>query len=58
MIIIASFFFIKTCFFFFQAIARNLPPSEMIESAVVAGAGFVNIFLSKDWIAKVLHLFV
>ncbi|KAJ8641728.1 hypothetical protein MRB53_018422 [Persea americana] len=35
-----------------EAIAGNLPPSEMIESSGVAGAGFVNIFLSKDWIAK------
>ncbi|RWR88752.1 arginine--tRNA ligase, cytoplasmic isoform X1 [Cinnamomum micranthum f. kanehirae] len=35
-----------------EAIAGNLPPSEMIESSGVAGAGFVNIFLSRDWIAK------
>ncbi|RWR82157.1 arginine--tRNA ligase, cytoplasmic-like protein isoform X1 [Cinnamomum micranthum f. kanehirae] len=38
-----------------EAIAGNLPPSEMIESSGVAGAGFVNIFLSKDWIAKSIH---
>ncbi|KAL6006054.1 hypothetical protein ACLOJK_040099 [Asimina triloba] len=35
-----------------QAIMRNLPPSEMIESTSVAGPGFVNIILSSQWIAK------
>ncbi|KAK9266631.1 hypothetical protein L1049_022863 [Liquidambar formosana] len=35
-----------------QAIMKNLPPSEMIESCSVAGPGFVNVVLSKDWIAK------
>ncbi|XP_058086761.1 arginine--tRNA ligase, cytoplasmic-like [Magnolia sinica] len=38
-----------------QAIKRNLPPSEMIESTSVAGAGFVNIILSSKWIAKNIH---
>ncbi|XP_058722347.1 arginine--tRNA ligase, cytoplasmic-like [Vicia villosa] len=35
-----------------EAIMKNLPPSEMIESCSVAGPGFVNIVLSKKWIAK------
>ncbi|XP_062148457.1 arginine--tRNA ligase, cytoplasmic-like isoform X1 [Alnus glutinosa] len=35
-----------------QAIIRNLPQSEMIESCSVAGPGFVNVTLSKTWIAK------
>ncbi|GAB4839012.1 hypothetical protein Ancab_028541 [Ancistrocladus abbreviatus] len=35
-----------------QAIARNLPPSEMVESHSVAGPGFVNVVLSKTWLAK------
>ncbi|KAK7272738.1 hypothetical protein RJT34_29544 [Clitoria ternatea] len=35
-----------------QAIAKNLPPSEIIESCSVAGPGFVNIVLSKKWIAQ------
>ncbi|CAL0335287.1 unnamed protein product [Lupinus luteus] len=37
-----------------QAIVKNLPPSEMIESCSVAGPGFVNVVLSKDWIAQIL----
>ncbi|GAY51273.1 hypothetical protein WN943_001062 [Citrus x changshan-huyou] len=35
-----------------QAIMKNLPPSEMIESCSVAGPGFVNVVLSKNWMAK------
>ncbi|GAB4852677.1 hypothetical protein Ancab_016892 [Ancistrocladus abbreviatus] len=35
-----------------QAIARNLPPSEIVESHSVAGPGFVNVVLSKTWLAK------
>ncbi|GAB4839006.1 hypothetical protein Ancab_028536 [Ancistrocladus abbreviatus] len=35
-----------------QAVARNLPPSEMIESHSVAGPGFVNVVLSKTLLAK------
>ncbi|KAH9762659.1 Arginine--tRNA ligase [Citrus sinensis] len=31
---------------------KNLPPSEMIESCSVAGPGFVNVVLSKNWMAK------
>lgn len=34
---------------------KNLPPSEMVESCSVAGPGFVNIVLSKKWIAQVIH---
>uniref|UniRef100_A0A0R0HRN5 arginine--tRNA ligase n=1 Tax=Glycine max TaxID=3847 RepID=A0A0R0HRN5_SOYBN len=35
-----------------QAIINNLPPSEMIDSCSVAGPGFVNVVLSKKWIAE------
>ncbi|KAF2929305.1 arginine--tRNA ligase, chloroplastic/mitochondrial isoform X1 [Oryza sativa Japonica Group] len=35
-----------------QAIAKNLPPSDIIESTSVAGPGFVNIVLSNSWVAK------
>ncbi|KAK7272739.1 hypothetical protein RJT34_29546 [Clitoria ternatea] len=35
-----------------QAIANNLPASEMIDSCSVAGPGFVNVVLSKKWIAQ------
>ncbi|TKY44583.1 Arginine--tRNA ligase [Spatholobus suberectus] len=38
-----------------QAIVNNLQPSEMIESCSVAGPGFVNIVLSKKWIAQRLE---
>ncbi|XP_021723521.1 arginine--tRNA ligase, cytoplasmic-like isoform X1 [Chenopodium quinoa] len=35
-----------------EAIIKNLPESELIESCSVAGPGFVNIVLSKSWLAK------
>ncbi|KAL8120085.1 hypothetical protein AgCh_017276 [Apium graveolens] len=35
-----------------QALKNNLPTSEMVESLSIAGPGFVNIVLSKQWIAK------
>ncbi|KAL4319851.1 hypothetical protein GQ457_18G012540 [Hibiscus cannabinus] len=35
-----------------EAIKNNLPTSEMIESCFVAGPGFVNVVLSKNWMAK------
>ncbi|WJX11492.1 arginine--tRNA ligase [Trifolium repens] len=35
-----------------EGIMKNLPASEMIESCSVAGPGFVNIVLSKKWIAQ------
>ncbi|KAM3401291.1 hypothetical protein ACQJBY_005821 [Aegilops geniculata] len=35
-----------------QSIAKNLPACDVIESASVAGPGFVNIVLSKNWVAK------
>ncbi|KAM7515489.1 hypothetical protein LguiA_005072 [Lonicera macranthoides] len=38
-----------------RALMQNLPPSEIIESCSIAGPGFVNIVLSKDWIAKSIH---
>ena len=38
---------------FSQAIAKNLPASDVIESTSVAGPGFVNIVLSNSWVAKV-----
>lgn len=34
-----------------QAIMENLPKSQIIESCSVAKPGYVNIFLSKTWIA-------
>ncbi|XP_048500155.1 arginine--tRNA ligase, chloroplastic/mitochondrial isoform X2 [Beta vulgaris subsp. vulgaris] len=34
---------------------KNLPESEMIESCSVAGPGFVNVVLSRTWIAKSLN---
>ncbi|XP_020528721.1 arginine--tRNA ligase, cytoplasmic isoform X1 [Amborella trichopoda] len=38
-----------------EAIRKTLPPSDMIESTSVAGPGFVNVVLSKPWIAKRIH---
>ncbi|XP_062090922.1 arginine--tRNA ligase, chloroplastic/mitochondrial-like isoform X2 [Humulus lupulus] len=38
-----------------QAIMKNLPPSEIVESCSVAGPGFVNVVLSKSWIAKIIQ---
>ncbi|KAI6679557.1 hypothetical protein NL676_033438 [Syzygium grande] len=35
-----------------QALMKNLPLSEMVEACSVAGPGFVNVTLSKNWIAK------
>ncbi|KAK6120521.1 hypothetical protein DH2020_045738 [Rehmannia glutinosa] len=35
-----------------QAIMNNLPASEMIDSCSIAGPGFVNVVLSRHWIAK------
>ncbi|CAK7348385.1 unnamed protein product [Dovyalis caffra] len=35
-----------------QAIMRNLPQSEMVESCSVAGPGFVNVVLSRNWMAQ------
>ncbi|XP_026446703.1 arginine--tRNA ligase, cytoplasmic-like isoform X1 [Papaver somniferum] len=35
-----------------QAIANNLPESEMIESCSIAGPGFVNVVLPNQWITK------
>ncbi|MED6201776.1 hypothetical protein PIB30_098427 [Stylosanthes scabra] len=36
-----------------QAIMKNLSPSDIVESCSVAGPGFVNVVLSKNWIAQV-----
>ncbi|CAH9130740.1 unnamed protein product [Cuscuta epithymum] len=35
-----------------EAIKRNLPFSEILESSSVAANGFVNVVLSKKWIAE------
>ncbi|XP_031385747.1 arginine--tRNA ligase, cytoplasmic-like isoform X2 [Punica granatum] len=35
-----------------QALMKNIPQSEMIEKCSVAGPGFVNVVISKNWIAK------
>ena len=32
---------------------RNLPQSDIIESCSVAGPGFVNVKLSRNWMAQV-----
>ncbi|KAI3790465.1 hypothetical protein L2E82_03521 [Cichorium intybus] len=31
---------------------RNLPTCDMLESCSIAGPGFVNVILSRKWIAK------
>src|SRR5580692_3302643 len=33
-------------------ILQKLPPNDLIESASVAGPGFINIRLKNDWLAK------
>ncbi|KAK1377667.1 Arginine--tRNA ligase [Heracleum sosnowskyi] len=38
-----------------QALKNNLPTSEMVESCSVEQGGFVNIILSKQWVAKSIH---
>ncbi|KAK8957900.1 hypothetical protein KSP39_PZI001523 [Platanthera zijinensis] len=38
-----------------QAIAKHLPPSDIVESTSVAGPGFVNIILSSKWVAQNIH---
>ncbi|XP_026405545.1 uncharacterized protein LOC113300555 isoform X2 [Papaver somniferum] len=38
-----------------QAIQKNLPESEMMESSSVTGPGFVNITLPNKWIAKTIQ---
>ncbi|KAK8964362.1 hypothetical protein KSP40_PGU015661 [Platanthera guangdongensis] len=38
-----------------QAIAKHLPPSDIVESTSVAGPGFVNIVLSSKWVAQNIH---
>ncbi|KAI8029497.1 Arginine--tRNA ligase, cytoplasmic [Camellia lanceoleosa] len=35
-----------------KAIMNNLPKSEMVDKCSIAGTRFVNVVLSKDWIAK------
>ncbi|KAI7999794.1 putative inositol transporter 2 [Camellia lanceoleosa] len=35
-----------------KAIMNNLPKSEMVDKCCIAGPRFVNVVLSKDWIAK------
>ncbi|KZV33148.1 arginine--tRNA ligase, cytoplasmic-like [Dorcoceras hygrometricum] len=35
-----------------QAIRENLPTSEIIDSCTIAGAGFVNVVVSRQYIAK------
>ncbi|KAL8524090.1 hypothetical protein ACS0TY_013888 [Phlomoides rotata] len=35
-----------------EAIKENLPASEIIDKCSIAGAGFVNVVLSRQWIAK------
>nr|GLL20621.1 arginine--tRNA ligase, cytoplasmic-like isoform X1 [Ipomoea trifida] len=35
-----------------QAIMNNLPQSDVIEKCSIAGPGFVNVVLSREWIAQ------
>nr|GEZ87851.1 arginine--tRNA ligase, chloroplastic/mitochondrial-like isoform X2 [Tanacetum cinerariifolium] len=35
-----------------KAIMRNLPANDIIESCCVAGPGYVNVILSKQWMAQ------
>ncbi|GJN05735.1 hypothetical protein PR202_ga23396 [Eleusine coracana subsp. coracana] len=37
---------------YFQEIANNLPPSDIVQSTSVAGPGYVNIVIASDWIAE------
>ncbi|CAO2161154.1 unnamed protein product [Urochloa humidicola] len=42
-----------------QAILNNMPPSDIVESTSVAGAGYVNIVISSDWIAqRIQHMLI
>ncbi len=36
-------------------VVENMPQSEMIDKLEIAGPGFINIWLSPDWIAKQLQ---
>ncbi|KAK6158993.1 hypothetical protein DH2020_006307 [Rehmannia glutinosa] len=38
-----------------EAIMKNLPSSEMIESCTVSRPGFINVILSKHWMARSIH---
>ncbi|GKC35320.1 arginine--tRNA ligase, chloroplastic/mitochondrial-like protein isoform X2 [Tanacetum coccineum] len=38
-----------------KAIMRNLPANDIIESCSVAGPGYVNVILSKQWMAQSIH---
>lgn len=40
-----------------QAIMNNLPQSDIIEKCSIAGPGFVNVVLSREWIAQVVTIF-
>ena len=35
-----------------QLIIDNLPASELVNRAEIAGPGFINIFLNQDWLAQ------
>ena len=48
---------IVCAFVFFKAIMNNLPHSEMVDKCSIDGPGFVNVVISKDWIARVLFNF-
>jgi arginyl-tRNA synthetase len=38
-----------------EVILRHLPPADFVASALVAGPGFINIRLTKAWLADVLR---
>ncbi|KAH9620304.1 hypothetical protein KSS87_005716, partial [Heliosperma pusillum] len=35
---------------------NNLPKTELIESCLVTGLGFVNIILSRTWLSKSIQM--
>ncbi|KAL3532548.1 hypothetical protein ACH5RR_006069 [Cinchona calisaya] len=38
-----------------EAIKNNVPKSDMIENCTIAGPGYVNITLSRQWMAERIH---
>ena len=39
-----------------QLIIDNLPASELVNRAEIAGPGFINIFLNQDWLAQQIDI--
>jgi len=38
-----------------EAIVRHLPPADFVSSADVAGAGFINLFVTYEWLYEALR---